>query len=199
MRVVAIGDIGVVDDMIHIGDEAMFEALVTALRARGVVDVTGISANPAESAGRYGIHAIAPIGFGPDRAANEARRSLVISAASGGGMLAPDDPAHAVIDAVRSSDGVVIAGGGNMSSLWPHHIYERSTLGAIAAAFKVPLVVTGQTIGPQLGERDSELVGELLASARLVGLRESASHRLVSALGIHAHQTIDDATYLGDD
>ena len=35
MQLVAIGDVGVVDDMMHIGDEAMFEALKDELTARG--------------------------------------------------------------------------------------------------------------------------------------------------------------------
>ena len=61
-RIVVIGDIGVVDGMIHIGDEAMFEAAVDALRERGITDITGISTTPAESAERYKISAIRTLG-----------------------------------------------------------------------------------------------------------------------------------------
>ncbi|BDZ46915.1 hypothetical protein GCM10025866_28240 [Naasia aerilata] len=35
MSVVVIGDVGVVDRMMHIGDEAMFEVMATQLAARG--------------------------------------------------------------------------------------------------------------------------------------------------------------------
>ncbi len=194
MHIVAIGDIGVADEMIHIGDEAMFEALVNALRARGVDRVTGLSSEPAESSARYGIEAVQPFGFGADRDANEARMRDILS-----GVL--DDRARAVVDAVHAADGVVIAGGGNMTSLWPHHIYERATLGAVAAASGTPLVVTGQTIGPELVQRDAELVTELLSSARLVGVREASSHALVFGLGVTSpvEQTIDDASYLLDE
>lgn len=206
MRIVAIGDIGVVDDMIHIGDEAMFGALVAALRSRGVESITGISSNPAESAARYGIEAVEPIGFGADRAQNEARMRDALGPAA-------DPRARAVVDAVRAADAVVVAGGGNMTSLWPHHVVERATLGAIAAALGKPLVVTGQTIGPVLDPADSALVAGLLESARLVGLREPSSLELVRGLGISpspssaslsassaaAELTIDDASYLVDE
>lgn len=201
MRIVAIGDIGVTDDIIHIGDEAMFGALVAAVRRRGVDHVTGISSSPAESAERYGIGAVEPIGFGRDRAANEERRGRVIRAARGEGTLDPADPALAVIEAVRAADGVIVAGGGNMTSLWSHHVFERATLGAIAAALGKPLVVTGQTIGPELDDADGALVAELLSSARLVGLREASSHALVERLGVTSRfeQTVDDASHLLDD
>ena len=194
MRIVAIGDIGVIDEMIHIGDEAMFGAMADAVRSRGVDAITGISSRPAESSARYGIEAVEPLGFGPDRAANEARMLGILS-----GDL--DERASAVAEAVHAADGVVIAGGGNMTSLWPHHVYERATLGALAAAAGIPLVVTGQTIGPELGPRDAELVAGLLSSARLVGLREPSSYALVSGLAVTApfEQTIDDASYLVSD
>ena len=63
MRIVAIGDVGVVDGMMHIGDEAMFDALVEALRARGASSIVGVSGNPSETAERYGIEAVGRIGF----------------------------------------------------------------------------------------------------------------------------------------
>ncbi|MET0734616.1 MAG: hypothetical protein ABWY55_03095, partial [Microbacterium sp.] len=93
MRLVMIGDVGVVDDMVHIGDEAMFEAAYDELSARGA-EITAISSAPAETAARYGVAAIDRIRFdGLDRAASEARLSAV---ADGGSSLARDDTAHAV-------------------------------------------------------------------------------------------------------
>jgi len=200
MRIVAIGDVGVVDDVIHIGDEAMFEALVDAVRSRGVEHVTGVSSQPSETALRYGIETVSPIGFPRDKDARDERMSLVIRTARGeAGLLDREDPALAVIEALRASDGFVVAGGGNMTSLWPHHVYERATLGAIAREFGKPVVVTGQTIGPELDEGDSALVAGLLASARLVGVREGASFDLVTGLGVAAEHTTDDASYLVDE
>jgi polysaccharide pyruvyl transferase WcaK-like protein len=209
LRIVAIGDIGVTDDLIHIGDEAMFDELVRRLRARGADHITGISSDPAETAARYGIESVQRIGFDPERGASaaasrpaqEQRMDLVLRTAAGEtGLLADDDTAHAVIAAVAASDGVAIAGGGNMASTWPLHIFERATLGRIARILGKPLAVSGQTIGPFLTAPDAALVAELLGSAELVGLREGPSLALSTRLGVHPallNQTIDDASFLG--
>ncbi|CAN5142225.1 hypothetical protein BH09ACT1_BH09ACT1_22480 [soil metagenome] len=204
MRLVVIGDVGVLDGMVHIGDEAMFEALVLELRSRGFEDITGVSANPAETAARYGIDAVAGIGFGGalahDRGAQSERMARVLRAAAGDpGALEPGDSALAVIDSIRSADGVAISGGGNMASNWPLHIFERATIGAITALFGIPLVVSGQTIGPPLIETDAALVATLLGSAKLVGLREGASFDLVGRLGVDPgllSATVDDASFV---
>ena len=202
MRLVAIGDIGVVDGMIHVGDEAMFEALVVAMRARAATAITGLSSAPADSAARYGIEAVPPIGFAPGsgRPAMVERLARVTAVAAGDDSALPsDDPAHAVVAAVADADGVVVAGGGNMASTWPMHVFERAALGRIAAALGRPLVVSGQTLGPHLTAEDAALVAELLAGARLVGLREDASDALAAGLGIEPPRrtrTPDDAAFL---
>ena len=199
-QIVVIGDIGVMNNMIHIGDEAMFEALVDAMRQRGIHGITGISSAPIESSARYGISAVSTVGWPRERADRVERMARVTAAVSDSTMLAGDDQAHAVIAAIAASDGVAIAGGGNMSTLWPHHIFERATIGAIAAALGKPLVISGQTLGPELDHPDTALVRELLSSARLVGLREASSFALSERLGLGESitQTIDDASYLVD-
>jgi polysaccharide pyruvyl transferase WcaK-like protein len=197
----------VLDDMIHIGDEAMFDACVAELGSRGIHDIVGISSNPAETAARYEISAVARIGFdavrGGSRAASTDRMSRVLRTATGEtGPLEPGDPALAVIEAVRLSDGVVIAGGGNLSSLWPMHVFERATLGALARALHKPLVITGQTVGPLLDAADGGLVSALFSSARRVGLREPASFELTELLGVPSGLltlTVDDASFLPED
>lgn len=200
MRVMVIGDVGVVDGMMHIGDEAMFDALVEALRARGASSVVAISSAPAETAERYGVEAIGRIGFSGVRAEMEARFDAVLRCASGERALPGDDPAWAVIDAVSGVDAVAIAGGGNMASNWPMHVFERAALGALAERAGRPLVVTGQTLGPRLDPADRALVGGLLRSARLVGVREHASAELAAGLGVLPERLAanrDDATFLG--
>nr|WP_274604828.1 polysaccharide pyruvyl transferase family protein [Frigoribacterium sp. CFBP 8759] len=190
--------------MVHIGDEAMFHEATVQLRARGAT-ITGVSSNPAETAERYGIDAVPAIGFHPattgGRLGQRERRARVLSAIDGGaGHLPQDDPAWQVVEAVREADGVLVAGGGNMASLWPMHVYERNTLGLIARRFDKPLVVSGQTIGPVLEGEDRELVTELLDAAALVGLREGASLELVRSLGVDPATTVgtvDDASFLG--
>lgn len=206
MRIVTIGDVGVLDGMVHVGDEAMFHEATVQLRARGAT-ITGVSSNPAETAERYGVDAVPAIGFHPattgGRLGQRERRARVLSAIDGGADHLPqDDPAWQVVEAVREADGVLVAGGGNMASLWPMHVYERNTLGLIARRFGKPLVVSGQTIGPVLEGEDRELVTELLDAAALVGLREGASLELVRTLGVDPAKTVgtvDDASFLGFD
>lgn len=194
MRVLTIGDVGVVDDMVHIGDEAMFEAAVDEFSARGA-DVTAVSSAPAETAARYGVDAVGRLRFdGLDRAASEARLAAV---RDGAAALPSEDPAHALIAAVESADGVVVAGGGNLASTWPLHVYERAALAAVAARTGTPVVVTGQTFGPHLEGRDRALVAEMLRTARRVGVRETASQRLAADMGIDARLGVDDASFLG--
>ncbi|MDP9026241.1 MAG: polysaccharide pyruvyl transferase family protein [Actinomycetota bacterium] len=175
MHIVTIGDIGPVDEMIHIGDEAMFDAAVRELRLRGVDRITAVTSNPADSVARYAVETVVPL--------------------SRGGS--PDELA----EVIGSADGVLVAGGGNVSSVWPSHIVERANLASIAAELDRPIVVSGQTIGPVLTDADRETVGRMLGSARLVGTRESASAALVTALGVPADrsaQNVDDASFLGD-
>jgi polysaccharide pyruvyl transferase WcaK-like protein len=207
VRVVTIGDVGVLDDMIHIGDEAMFEEFVRQIRQRGATAVTGVSSNPEDTAERYGIDAVPTIGFAPGplggRPGQVERMRRVLAAAAGDrAQLADDDRAWQVIEAIRHADAVAVSGGGNMASNWSLHIFERAIIAALADAFGRPLVVSGQTIGPELTSDDRVLVGELLRSAALVGVRERASFALVEGLGIHADRlqaTIDDASFLGQD
>jgi polysaccharide pyruvyl transferase WcaK-like protein len=128
-------------------------------------------------------------------------RRVVDTARGQSGLLAPGDPALAVIEAVRASDGVLVCGGGNMASTWPLHIFERATLGAVAEALGRPLVVSGQTIGPELTDSDGSLVGSLLSSTAVTGLREPSSYALCRALGVPERllrATVDDASFVGD-
>lgn len=198
VRLLSIGDIGVTDGMMHIGDEAMFEALRDEMRERGV-ELVAVSSEPAESAERYGVDAVSRIGFtGLSRDAADERMRQVVAAAKHPSSLAADDPARAVIDAVAATGGVVVAGGGNLASRWPVHIYERATLAAIAGELGRPVVVTGQTLGPDLVDSDRALLSRALRGARLVGVRETTSLALARELGVEARLGVDDASYLGD-
>ncbi len=182
MHLVAIGDIGPIDDMIHVGDEAMFDEAVRQLRRRGVERITGVSSNPADSTERYGVDAVRPLGL--DSINDDEALDTELGAA------------------LRSADAVLVTGGGNISSVWPTHIVERARLARLAHRLGIPFVVSGQTIGPVLTRDDREEVGRMLRSARLVGTRERPSFELVQELGVDparlAH-TIDDATFLAAD
>ncbi len=196
MRALVNGDIGVVDGMVHLGDEAMFEVARDELQARGI-RVVGVSAAPAESAARYGIDAVPRLGFaGLDRDAAAARSRMLVAAASEPAGLPSDDPAAPALAALRDADGLVVAGGGNLASRWPVHIHERGTLVAMAAASGVPVAVSGQTLGPDLDPADAEAVAGMLRSSALVSARESASHALARSWGVDARLGVDDASFL---
>ncbi|WP_165817965.1 polysaccharide pyruvyl transferase family protein [Microbacterium sp. Gd 4-13] len=199
MSVIVIGDIGVVDGMMHIGDEAMFEAAATELSARGV-DVVGVSSAPDESAARYGVGAVPRLGFaGLDRAAAAARSELLVAAASGRLALPTGDPATAVVEAVQAATGVLVAGGGNLASRWPVHIHERGTLAAMARSLGLPVVVSGQTLGPDLIDTDAAAVRELLGTAALAAVREPTSAALAASWDVPVRLGVDDASFLGGD
>jgi polysaccharide pyruvyl transferase WcaK-like protein len=198
VTVLAIGDIGVLDGMFHVGDEAMFDAAQRELRARGL-SVVGVSSAPAESAARYGIPTVDRLGFGGlDRPAARERARRLVAAASGEGALAGDDIAQGVLAALRSASGVLHTGGGNLASRWPVHIYERTTLTAMAAALGVPVVFSGQTLGPDLDDEDEGLLREALRRSALVGVREPTTEALVRSWGLDARAQVDDASFFDE-
>lgn len=201
--VLLIGDVGLTDGRFHVGDEAMFAAAISELSQRGVTEITATSVTPAHTNERYGIPAIARLDFSDSRTPRqfdrEDRLDRVVRAARGEtGLLDWSDPAWAVIEHVAAADVVLFCGGGNLNSSWPEHVYERSAIARLAKVFSVRLVISGQTLGPALTQRDGELVAEILDTAALVGVREGNSHDLAGALGDFAHivRTVDDAAFL---
>lgn len=196
MSVLAIGDVGVVDDLFHVGDEAMFDAAVVELRRRGL-DTIGVSSAPAETRERYGISAVDRLGFtGLDRDAAARRSEQLVDAAAGRTVLTADDTARGVLDALDGVTGVLHTGGGNLASRWPVHIYERTTLSRMAAARGLPVVFSGQTFGPDLTTDDETRLRAALADAALVGVREGSTEALVRSWGLHPRRQVDDASFL---
>lgn len=88
------------------------------------------------------------------------------------------------VDAVARADGIVISGGGCLSSSWPYLLYERVALLQLARRFGKPAVVLGQTLGPRLREDERNLLADALSSARFVGLRELPSIALAFGMGV---------------
>ncbi|HIE61003.1 MAG TPA: hypothetical protein EYQ02_04860 [Microbacterium sp.] len=197
MSVLIIGDVGVLDGMFHIGDEAMFEAAVGELAQRGLSPV-GVSSNPDETAARYGIPAVPRLGFaGLDRAEAARRADHLIAVAAGTAELSPDDPAAEVFAALDGAQMLVNAGGGNLATRWHSHVFERATLARLARLRGVPVVVTGQTLGPDLDAPDDAVVARMLREAVLVGVREPDTAALVDSWGLSATLNVDDASFLG--
>ena len=202
MRLLILGDIGSSVGF-HAGDEAMAEAFVAEMAHRGEVSVTAMSGCVEDTKRRYGWNAVPRFGFGAlagSRTACEERLSAIEAAARGQADAIPwDDSAWQVIDAISGADAIAVTGGGNLSSTWPEHIYERAALALLAGIFAKPFIVSGQTLGPYLLGRDGDLIAQLLNSARLVGVREADSLELLGRLGIPREKSIlaiDDATYI---
>lgn len=168
-RILMVGDVGGTE--FHVGDEAMLQAATEQLTARGLAMVTW----PADLGvpGRSDDQ-----GPARERTLSEVRsliaRGRDSAAQSSSGLLAE----------LATSDGLVIAGGGNLNATWPEHVYARVLLLEAAGSWGIPAVVTGQTLGPALTRRQSDLLGPALASARSVGVRESASATRAIELGV---------------
>jgi polysaccharide pyruvyl transferase WcaK-like protein len=100
---------------------------------------------------------------------------------------------------IQGADAVVISGGGNLSSSWPHLLHERVALLQLARRFGLPAVVVGQTIGPNLRDEERSLLSDSLSYARFVGVRELPSAALALGLGIPPARIwyqCDDAMFL---
>ncbi|WP_237715689.1 polysaccharide pyruvyl transferase family protein [Arthrobacter sp. M2012083] len=195
MRVVVLGDIG--QPVYHVGDEAMTHAVVDELRARGVSDIVLLSRDPEQSTRIFGTSSVKTLEFPwpPHRRETYLREIRAILA---GDMTAlpAEDQVHALIETMKTCDGVVIAGGGNMTSPYGWLLYERAAVGAIANALGKPLVISGQTVGPVLTGPDYDTVVELFRSATLTSVREQTSWELMRNAEVPAGLTLDDASFL---
>jgi polysaccharide pyruvyl transferase WcaK-like protein len=181
-RLLVLADVGG-ETTRHIGDEAMLEANLAGLRRIfPAVMFTVVCHDPAWTAARYGVDAVPLFGFRAGRAAAKDRASTLASLQSLAAGGAAQD--HPTVKAVWQADGVVVSGGGNLSSTWVELLYERIALLRVAAIFGKPAAVLGQTIGPRLEESERRLLGEALGTARFIGLRELPSAALALELGL---------------
>lgn len=181
----------------HVGDDAMLFGLLAAAEHAGIdADWTVVSANPDSAADRFG-HPAAP-SFGFERCADEAARSALLAELD---SLPPAaaGPGQRIRQLVPGAAAVIIAGGGNVSQSWPALVCERVALSRLARRLGVPVVLTGQSIGPRFGPEVRPLVAELLAGAAMVGVRERWSYALAQLFGVPSERIVlgeDDAVAL---
>jgi polysaccharide pyruvyl transferase WcaK-like protein len=158
--VVVSGDIGG-RSRYHVGDEAMFTANIDWLR--GVFPtarLVAVSADPRFTSRTHGIESLP-----------EPR--------PGAGLPA------AVRSAIARARLLFMSGAGHLASRYPAEIAIRSALAHAALAGGVPVVLTGQTLGPDLDRVDRRLVSSWLRHVSYLGLRDSqVSLRLARALGV---------------
>ncbi len=197
-KVVVIGDIGW-KHQYHLGDEAMTEAALQLLHARGITDITLIAGKPEVATAMYGLPAVPRFGFHTPWSRRRHEETLLGVSTLLEAFVPTDGPPQNVIEAVAQADAVVIAGGGNMNSRYIHHLYERVALTRVAKHFGKPLFVTSQTVGPALREPDAAFVREIMDYARCFGAREGFTHELLRQHGGDPERvrlTMDDAVLL---
>jgi polysaccharide pyruvyl transferase WcaK-like protein len=196
-RLLVIADVGGEHER-HIGDEAMLAANLDALRALiPHVAFTIVSRDPVWVTQRYDADSVPLFGF-PDEPSADAERASFLAHLLDATI---GKKRHRTVDAVASADAVIVSGGGNLSSTWPHLLYERATLLQLARHFGKPAVVLGQTIGPRLEADQRRLLSATLPYARFVGVRDLPSAVLAIDLGVPHQQTwyqCDDAMFLDD-
>ncbi|GAA1118217.1 polysaccharide pyruvyl transferase family protein [Arthrobacter flavus] len=196
MRVAILGDIG--QRTYHVGDDAMTHAAVDELASRGIKDVVLLSRNAADTTTRFGTEAAPTIEFPWPYADYQHYLSEIMSLLNGEAhSLADDDQVHRLIQTLRGCDSVLIAGGGNMNSVFGWLLYERAAVTAIARHLGKTVVIAGQTIGPMLYGADREVAVQMLSRAALIGAREDSSLSLGRELaGSSVVPCLDDASFL---
>ena len=192
-RIAVLADLG--QDVYHAGDEAMGHAAADELRSRGL-EVLLLSRNPEQTEQLFGCPAAATLPFPWPPAEREAYLQQIRSHLQGSAELPAEDPARALIRVLSECDGVLVAGGGNLNSRYGWLLYERAAVVAVARALGKPVVVSGQTLGPQLTAPDTIALAEMLESAELTSMREPASLQLARGLGVAAVAGLDDASFL---
>jgi polysaccharide pyruvyl transferase WcaK-like protein len=85
---------------------------------------------------------------------------------------------------MAGSSGLWIAGGGNLSASWPELFDQRMAAIAWAHERNLPVILTGQTFGPDLTGPQKRDLARALCAAAYVGARELPSLALASALGV---------------
>ncbi|QIL72646.1 hypothetical protein G7048_21200 [Diaphorobacter sp. HDW4B] len=194
-RWTVIGDIGAKHSY-HVGDEAMFEANIHLLRSMAPqAQLLAVSRDPEFTAATYGVKAVHGLGF--ESCESEAACEELLARWTRNHWTSRLPSAFDAL--TNEADGLVISGGGNLNSTWPEYIYERLALCRKAVSIGAPVILLGQTIGPELNARQRAMVSEILRVAAWVGAREMASYELALELGASPQRLsfqIDDASGL---
>src|ERR1700690_98357 len=181
----------------HVGDEAMLEANLRALRQIAPdLEFTVLSGDP-ESTGRfYRTGSLATPCIPQGHTAGSWTRRMV---EAGSPCAWAEWMGEEITAAVRASSGLFVSGGGNMSATWPERLLERVALIELASEAGLPAVVSGQTLGPALTPDQRQLLSRAFPKLRWLGVRDAESAALAHDLGVAPgliHRQIDDAFFL---
>lgn len=167
----------------HVGDEAIGLGGARALRERGcevVMISRGEKHGPDGTAPAEAIRALTFPWPETDRARylDEIERVL----AGDPDALPPEDKLFGIIEQLRGVDALVIGGGGSLNSRYGWLLSERVGTALVASALGKPVVLSGQSIGPDLTPTDAELLGRLLDVCVLAGVRDADSLALARSI-----------------
>ncbi|MEE1651947.1 polysaccharide pyruvyl transferase family protein [Brachybacterium sp. J144] len=199
MRVALLCDVD--QTVYHVGDEAIATSTTRRLEARGL-QVTRVSRHEKYGpGGRAAARTLPALTFPwplEQRAAylGEIRRVL----AGEPGALPAEDKLHAILERLREVDALVIGGGGSLTSRYGWLLDERIATAEAARSLGKRVVLSGQSLGPELTDADRAAVRSLLDSCDLVGLRDALSVRIARQIAPDHPaivQVLDDAHGLG--
>lgn len=92
---------------------------------------------------------------------------------------------------LRAFDVVLLAGGGNLAAPWTYLVAWRTAIATAARQAGVPVIASGQGIGP-LDDATVPLLQSLVSAAHAVAVRDPGSAALLAAYGLHADVAGDD-------
>lgn len=181
------------------GDDAILRATLQRLaRLRpGCVPVVVSDGDALPPLGRLGVWAgtTAELGCALDpsvlRAACDDAALAETLVARSAAASQPIDPALRDLGAY---DVVLIAGGGNLADPWPDLVAWRTAVAVAARARGVPVVVSGQGIGP-VSDDVLPMLALLVRSATAFAVRDAGSHALLVEHGLADART----AMVGDD
>jgi len=167
----------------HVGDEAIATMSTHRLRARGA-EVVRISRHEKYGPGGTGPGESIPALTFPWPLEQRATYLWEIREVLAGRAeaLPAHDKLFGIIEQLRAVDAVVIGGGGSLTSRYGWLLDERLATALVARSLGLPVVLSGQGLGPELTDHDRASVRELLEACSLVGLRDEHSVRLARQL-----------------
>lgn len=196
LDIVVVADVGGPgpDERWHIGDEAMLASNLALFGDQQLRRISVVSTAP-EATGR--IHEVDALQLPSLLSGEEPAAGLAGLEAS----LRPDSAGRSadLAQAIANTDVVWFSGAGNLTSVFRDRLLERVAIGRAARAAGARVVLTGQTLGPDLDGIDRSLVRELLHGAEYVGIRDAASQQLAYEMGVAVSRQLDDAFTFSDD
>lgn len=183
-KILMLSDITGLGPDYHVGDEAMAEVAIERLGALvGKENLVLGCADPAKVPSTYGISAF-PFYHIPDEQMRKLRWKRPLSYLKA--------QATSLYQIMRC-DKVLICGGGNMTSVWPHVLESRLRLLKLASLLGKDFYLVSQTIGPY-NELHRKSVDKILSKAKWIGVRDR--HFSNTQVSAPVHFALDDACYL---